>query len=65
MRDEAYAALARIEQDIDATNHMLASTQAAQIQLAQYSAQRDACITGVRSATKALQRADPATALTR
>jgi hypothetical protein len=63
-RDDAYAQLSKIEQDIDATNHTLASTQAAQIQLAQYSAQRDACITGVRVATKALQRADPAAALT-
>jgi hypothetical protein len=63
-RDQAYTDLAVLTRDIDATKHTLASTQAAQIQLAQYSAQRNGCITGVQRATNALQRDDPGTALT-
>jgi hypothetical protein len=63
-RDQAYADLAVLTKDIDATKHTLASTQAAQIELAQYAAQRDGCITGVRRATNALQQGDPEAALT-
>ncbi|HEY5011648.1 MAG TPA: glycoside hydrolase family 43 protein [Acidimicrobiia bacterium] len=60
----AYAALVRIEHNLATTNQALASTEAIQIQVGQYSAQRDACIRGVRDATSALQGGNPSAAIT-
>ena len=62
-RSEAQAALTRIETQLDAAYHALTSTKAAQTQLAQYSAQRDTCINGVRGATSALQHGETAGAV--
>jgi Glycosyl hydrolases family 43 len=62
-RAQAYGQLIRIERGLGSTNQTLSNTQAAQVQIAQYSAQRDACITGVRHATTALQRGDPSGAV--
>ena len=59
----AYNALTRLERNLVSTDQTLSQTQAAQVQIAQYSALRDACITGVRHATSALQQGDPAGAI--
>ena len=58
-RAQAHAALLAIERGLASTSQSLVSTKFAQVQIAQYAAQRDACIAGVRSATSALQRNDP------
>jgi hypothetical protein len=62
-RAEANAELARIEQGLASTNTNVTNTQTAQTQVAQYSAQRDSCITGVRNATAALQSGNPSGAV--
>lgn len=59
----AYTALVRIAGDLASTNQALTSVQAAQTVVAQYSAERDSCISGLRVATSALQQADPAGAV--
>jgi hypothetical protein len=61
-RSQANTALIRIERGMDATNQALTSIKAIQIQIARYSAQRDACIRGLRRATTALQAGNPSAA---
>ena len=62
-RLQAHEALLRLEQQIALVKQLLSSTEAAQTQLALYSAPRHSCITGIRTATTALQRGDPSAAL--
>jgi hypothetical protein len=62
-RSQAHEQLLRVEQQIALVKQWLSSTEAAQTQLALYSAPRHSCITGVRTATTALQRGDPSAAL--
>ena len=62
-RVQAHAALVRIQQGLGLTKQDLAKAKAAQNQVAQYSAPRDACVRGVRNATTALQRGDSAAAI--
>jgi Glycosyl hydrolases family 43 len=57
-RSKAHALLIKIEQEIATIHQKLTQTQAAQNQVALYSAPRHTCVTGVRTATTALQHGD-------
>jgi len=63
-RDAAQTALVKIEQSIALINIDLANTKAAQNQVALYSAPRDACVQGVRTATTALRHGNSTTVVT-